>query len=99
MLPIRFSEEADNLLRPPNSRRGDIARRIIEAVEGSNLENVWVEERSKLSAKVDYRVTSLKMEKSLHAKLTKAAELRGVSVSVLIDGCVRSYWRREDSGA
>lgn len=95
LLPIRFSPEADTLLRPPNSRRGDIARRILEAIAAVDLLRVPVEERPKTPyQKKEYVTTTVKFPIEVHRKLTKAAAARNppVSISALIDGCVKAHW-------
>jgi len=98
LLPIRFSPEADELLRPPNTRRGDIARRILEAVASTNLAKVKVEKRPQTPFMgKSYAITSIKMPLEQHKLLTEAAEARDISTSVLIDGCVRSYWGKKQA--
>lgn len=93
LLPIRFSPEADELLRPPNTRRGDIARRILEAITSTNLAKVKVEDRPQTPFKgKSYAITSIKIPVELHKQLTEAAEARDISTSALIDGCVKAYW-------
>lgn len=93
LLPIRFSPKADKLLRKGNIRRGDLTRRVIEAVEGVDLNLVAVEERRKTpGAAGSYEATTIKLPVPLYDSIKKVAATRGTSMSALIDGCVREHF-------
>jgi len=93
LLPIRFSPKANNYLRPRGSKRGDLARRMFEAIEGVDWTQVAVEDRPRTPYKgKDYVVTTVKIPEKLHHDLKEAAAKRGISISALIDGCVRAHF-------
>ena len=100
LLPIRLSPEADVLLRPAGAKRGELARRVIEAVSSVDLSHVPVEDRPRTPNQgKSYATTTVNIPKKLHLKLTKAAEKRDTSVSALIDGAVKAHFGSESGDA
>lgn len=97
LLPIRFSPEADELLRPVGSMRGDLVRRVLEALAATDWTTVPIENRRRGPKKAPdggYVVTTIQIEADLHRRLTAAARERSTSISALVDGCVCAYWGR-----
>lgn len=93
LLPVRFSPEADKLLRKGPTRRGDLTKRVLAAIDGVDLSTVQVEERSKTPGSgSNYEATTIKFPEPVYDEIKKAATERKVSMSALIDGCVREHF-------
>lgn len=81
------------MLRPPGAKRGELARRVKEAVSAVDLDSVGVEERPRTpNMAKTYVTTTVNIPRDLHVRLTKAAEKRETSVSALIDGAVKAHF-------
>lgn len=96
LLSIRFSHEADELLRAAGGvRRGELARRIFEALDETDWHSVELEERPRTPGKKkEYVITTMKVPPDTHEQLTQTARERDTSVSILIDGCVRAHFKK-----
>ena len=93
LLPIRFSTKADKLLRKGTLRRGDLTKRVIQALEEVDLNTVAVEERRKTPGSGSpYETTTILLPKAMHDQVKKVAAARGTSMSALIDGSVRAFF-------
>lgn len=96
LLPIRMSTEADRLLRTSDKayRIGNLTKRVMAAIEGVNLLTVKVEERPRTPhAGKEYSITTIKLPQEIKANLSIIADARGTSMSALIDGAVRKFYK------
>lgn len=104
LLPIRLSLEGDRLLRTSEKAYaiGNLTQRVLAALAGVNLMTVKVEDRPKrpgkqknAATKQDYQITTIKMPSSVRENLRSVAESREVSMSALIDGAVRKFYKEK----
>ena len=84
---LRLSVKADDLLREHLVRKGDVSRRVNEAVQGTDLEHVAVVPRGKApgSGRETFMNTSVKF-------LARVAKAKGVSASALIDAVLVQFF-------
>lgn len=104
LLPIRLSIEGDYLLRTSQKGYaiGNLTQRILAAIDGVDLQTVKVEARPKrpykqknAATKQDYQITTIRMPSEVREKLRAVAEAREISVSILVDGAVRKFYKEK----
>jgi len=104
LLPIRLSIEGDYLLRTSQKGYaiGNLTQRILAAIDGVDLQTVKVEARPKrpykqknAATKQDYQITTIRMPSEVREKLRMVAEAREISVSILVDGAVRKFYKEK----
>lgn len=98
LLPIRMSHEADLLLRTTEKayRIGNLTKRVLAAIDGVNLDKVKVEDRPRTPyMRKDYAITTIRLPKEVKKSLSDIAEARGTSMSALIDGAVRQFYKEK----
>lgn len=102
LLPIRLSLEGDRALRTSKKAYeiGNLTARILAAIDGVDLNTVEVEDRPKrpgkqknAATKQDYQITTIKMPSTVREQLREVAEAREVSMSTLVDGAVRLFYK------
>lgn len=94
---LRLSPKADNLLRKHVRRRGDVARLIIEAVDGTDLESITAESRWSRSQKdAEYINTSIHIPLSRVGELVEVAKQKKVSVTALIEAAIIGFYTGRD---
>jgi len=104
LLPIRLSEESDRLLRTSTKAYeiGNITQRVLAALAGVDLETVKVEERAKIpfkqrnaATRQKYQITTIRMPTDVKQHLKAVADKRDVSMSILVDGAVRKFFKEK----
>jgi Ribbon-helix-helix protein, copG family. len=102
LLPIRLSLEGDRLLRTSTKAYeiGNLTQRVLAAIEGVDLATVKVEERPKRpgkqknpTTKQDYQITTVRLPAEVREHLRATAESREVSMSALVDGAIRKFYK------
>ena len=78
---LRLSVKADDLLREHLVRKGDVSRRVNEAVQGTDLEHVAVVPRGKApgSGRETFMNTSVKFLPGVYEEAARVAKAKGVS--------------------
>ena len=92
-IKLRLGEKADILLRQNLQRRGDLTKRFIQALSGTNWDKVEIPRRRKTYQQFFH--TSIYVRPELHLELEKYAEKRGVEMSALIDAIIIAYYSHE----
>lgn len=104
LLPIRLSPEGDRLLRtsPKAYEIGNLTQRVLAAIAGVDLNSVKVEDRPKRPGKQKnpateqkYQITTIRMPAEVREHLRAAAEGREVSMSALVDGAIRKFYKEK----
>lgn len=91
---LRLSVKADDLLREHLVRKGDVSRRVNEAVQGTDLEHVTVVPRGKApgSGRETFMNTSVKFLPGVYEEAARVAKAKGVSASALIDAVLVQFF-------
>lgn len=104
LLPIRLSPEADRLLRTSEKayQIGNLTARVLAAIEAVDLNTVKVEDRPKVPGKQknaktrqEYEITTVRMSSDVRQLLKEVADARETSMSALIDGAVRKFYKEK----
>lgn len=96
---LRFSQEADTLLRGNLPHKGDMRARIVKAAEETDLDALDIPKDLRHPVKTGgatYYATSASIPDSVWDRLRDAAVKKGVSVALLVDQAVVSYWGAKD---
>lgn len=91
---LRLSEAADKALRVCTSRHGDVSIAINRAILGTDLAHVKVFPRSRapfLGHKPIFNKSAV-FEPGVYEMVQEAAEKRGISTSVLINGVIIQFY-------
>jgi hypothetical protein len=95
---FRLSPQADALLRKNAPRRGAIKQRILTALQQvdmsalKGLEHQRKAGPSQQSNAPTYLSTTITMPESAYERLKNEAKGKGVSVTVLVDACILTYY-------
>lgn len=91
---LRFSKEADDALRARLPHKGDMRARIVEAVEKCDLDGVVTAgSRHVAPTGRGFYSTSAAIPDDVWDKVRSVAERKKVSISLLVDRAVVSYWK------
>ncbi|MCD0253085.1 hypothetical protein JWH16_04350 [Xanthomonas campestris pv. campestris] len=102
LLPIRLSPEGDRLLRTSTKAYeiGNLTQRVLAAIAGVDLDTVKVEDRPKRpfkqknpATKQTYQITTIRMPSEVREQLRAAAEKRELSMSTIVDGAIRKFYK------
>lgn len=104
LFPIRLSPEADRLFRTSEKayQVGNLTERVIAAANGVDLTKVKIHDRPRTpgireNADWDFIVTTVKLPPELRTRLKEVAAEREISVSVLLDGAIRKFYKEKKS--
>ena len=104
LFPIRLTPEADKLFRTSEKayQIGNLTERVIAAANGVDLGTVKLHDRPRTpgmrkNADWEFIVTTVKLPPELRARLNEIAAERETSVSVLLDGAIRKFFKEKKS--
>jgi hypothetical protein len=95
---IRLSLQADEALHRHAHRRGDVKRRILEAVQFQDLHALDCasfrrpKERGVFPKEHHYVTTTVTMDDALYDRLREHAQQKDVSVAVLVERAILSHF-------